>query len=337
MDLKAYTREDLLRRCNPASVYGARRVVVADGRGQGQRLVEVKTAAGLRASFLEDKCLDILDLEFKGVNLAFLSKNGLMALSHPETNTFSQYWTGGFLSTCGLRNSGPPCTVNDEFFPLHGRIGVTPAEHVSVHVDDSAVTISGTIRETALFGHWLEMERSIVIPVDGAKITVKDKVNNLGPEAEPVFMLYHINFGFPFLSEELTVDFPEGEVKGRTPEAQAAINDRTRFTAPKDGEAENVFFHFPNDENPKVRLFNPNLSISAEIQYERSRLPVLTQWKCMRSGDYALGIEPGTSLIRGRAKELEDGYDTKVPGFGTLEYGFTINFSGRSLLFGDSL
>ena len=327
MDLKAYSREDLLRRCNPDTLYGARRVITADGRGQGQRLVEVKTAAGLRASFLEDKCLDILDLEFKGINLAFLSKNGLMPLSHPETNSFPQYWTGGFMCTCGLRNAGPPCTVNDEFFPLHGRIGLAPADHVSVRVDESAITLSGTVRETALFGHWLEMERTIVIPANGAEITVSDKVRNLGPQAEVVFMLYHINFGFPFLSEELVVEFPEGDVKGRTPEAEAAIDSRTVFTAPKDGEAENVFFYFPRAQRPKVRLSNAKLGISAELQYDRSQLPVLSQWKCMRSGDYALGIEPGTSQIRGRAKELEAGYDCNVPGFGTLEYGFTINFA----------
>jgi len=216
--------------------------------------------------------------------------------------------------------------VGDEFFPLHGRVGLIPAEHIGVHVDDSNITISGTIRETALFGHSLEMERVIVMPVDGAAISVRDKISNLSPEAEPLFFLYHINFGFPFLSEELKVDFPEGDVKGRTPEARAAIETRADFTAPRDGQGEHVFFYLPKEDNPKVKLFNPSLGIGAEIQYDRRRLPVLTQWKSMRSGDYALGIEPGTSFIRGRAKELEDGYSVKVPGFGVLEYGFTVNF-----------
>ena len=329
MNLNTYTREDLLRYCNPAAIYGARRVVTAEGRGQGQRLIEVKTAAGLRATFLEDKCLDILDLEYKGVNLAFLSKNGLMALNHPETNTFTQYWAGGFLSTCGLRNAGPPCTVDEEFFPLHGRIGLTPADHVNIQIDNGNITIIGITRESALFGHCLELERKIEIPVDGAKILIKDQVRNLTPEPEPIFLLYHINFGFPFLNKELTVEFPKGEVKGRTPEAQAAINNHTSFTAPKDGETEQVFFHFPQEENPKVRLHNPSLGISAEIAYKRKQLPMLAQWKSMRSGDYALGIEPGTSQIRGRKDELAHGYDIKVPAFGTLAYGFTLTLEDK--------
>ena len=52
--------------------------------------------------------------------------------------------------------------------------------------------------ETALFGSRLEMERKISIPSDGAKINVCDTINNLTPETETVFLLYHINFGFPF-------------------------------------------------------------------------------------------------------------------------------------------
>jgi len=322
-------REDLLRRCNPASIYGARRVIIAEGRGKGQRLIEVKTAAGLRASFFEDKCLDIFDLEYKGVNLAFLSKNGLTAVSHTEKDSFSKYWPGGFLSTCGLRNAGPPCTVNGEFFPLHGHIGLTPAEQISVRTDESNITITGITKETALFGHSLEMERTIIIPVDGAKITVKDQVRNLAPEDEHIIFLYHINFGFPFLDEKLVVKFPEGEVKGRTPEAQAVIDSHASFTAPKDGEPECVFFHYPKEEHPQVKLTNPELGISAGIQYDRKQFPILIEWKSMKSGDYALGIEPSTSTIKGRAGELENGYNIKVPGFGSLEYGFTLTLAGE--------
>ncbi|MCL2398140.1 MAG: aldose 1-epimerase family protein [Defluviitaleaceae bacterium] len=317
-------REDILRYCNPAAIYGARRVILAEGRGEGQRLVEVKTTAGLRASFMEDKCLDILDLEYKGVNLAFLSKNGLMDVRHSEGDAFHRYWAGGFLSTCGLRNTGTSCTVGKEFFPFHGRIGLTPAENVSVRTDDNNITISGITRETALFGHCLEMERTIVIPINGAKITVRDQVRNLTPEAEYIFFLYHINFGYPFLNEELILEWPESEVNGRTPESIAAIDNRFTITKPKDNEPEHVYFYHTEEEYPQVKLTNPKLNINAKIQYDRKQLPALAQWKCMRSGDYALGIEPGTSIIRGRAQELENGYDIKVPAFGTLEYGFTI-------------
>ena len=321
-----YSKEELLRRCNPGIVYGARRVMLTNGRGQGQKLVEVKTSAGLRASFLEDRCLDILDMEYKGINLAFLSKNGVIsaALTYPDSDGFLKYWTGGFLSTCGLRNTGPSCCVDGEFFPLHGRIGLTPAEEVNVCVNANEIIITGKVRETALFGCNLEMERKITIPADGAQITVNDIIYNLAPEEETIFLLYHINFGFPFLSEELDIKFPEGDVKGRTDLAQQNIHHRAKFTPPIDGEPEVVFFYQPAEKNAKVTLTNQKLGIKASMCYDSLKLPVLSQWKCMRAGDYALGIEPGTSFIRGRKEELENGGGIKIPGFTQLEYGFTI-------------
>ena len=321
------SREDLIRRCNhPHTMYGARRVTVTDGKGRGQRLIEVKTAGGLRATFMEDKCLDILDLDYKGVNLAYYTKNGLTDVRHTETDSYLKYWSGGFMFTCGLRNVGPTCTVDGEFHPFHGRIGMTPAEHVNVKVNEEAITITGIARETSVFGHSLEMERTVVIPSFGSEITYRDQVRNLTPEEEHVFMLYHINFGYPFLSEKLSVKFPEGEIKGRTPDAEAVKDKHAIFTTPIDGEPERVFFHYPKDEFPKVLLHNTELGISAEVEFDKKQLPILTQWKSMRSSDYALGIEPCTNTVKGRAGELQDGYDIKVPGFGALDYGVTIKF-----------
>ena len=322
-----YSREDLLRRCNPSALYGTRRLTLSQGRGKGQGLIEVRTAAGLRLTLLEDKCLDILEMEYKGINLGFLSKNGLVNENNPEADTFLKYWQGGFLGTCGLRNVGAPCHVNGEFFPFHGRIGQSPADKISITETEELISVSGTIRESALFGHCLEMERRIEIPSDGAEVTVRDIVRNLTPEPEPVFLLYHINFGFPFLSEALTAKFPEGELKGRTPEAEAILGSHASFTAPADGAPEHVFFHIPREEDPSVTLTNKQLGISAQISYSSKQLPVLAEWRCMKSGDYALGIEPSTSYINGRAKELEQDYDIAVPGFGELEFGFTIKLT----------
>ena len=89
-----------------------------------------------------------------------------------------------------------------------------------------------------------------------------------------------------------------------------------------------MFFHIAEAEYPTVKLDNKQLGISAEISYNAKQLPILAEWRCMRSGDYALGIEPSTSYINGRAEELKNGYDIAVPGFGELEFGFCINIEG---------
>ena len=318
------TRENLLRYGNPAALYGAKRVTVAEGPGKGQGLIQVKTAGGLRATILEDKGLDILDVEYKGVNLGFLSKNGLVNPRCTEGDSFVRYWQGGFLATCGLRNVGGSCEVDGESFPLHGRIGLAGAEHIGVQVTDDMMVVTGTLMETALFGPALKMERRIEIPTFGSTITVRDVVKNLTPEPQPVFLLYHVNFGYPFLSEHLVATFPEGEVRGRTPEAQGILAQHAVFTPPEDGAPENVFFHMPRAERPVVTLQNTALGVGVEMAYDRSALPVLAQWRCLKSGDYALGIEPSTSYIGGRASELDNGYDTVLPGFGEMAFGFTL-------------
>lgn len=323
---QTYTYPDLLRYCNPSSLYGARRVVVNDGRGHGQKLVEVKTAAGLRATFLEDKCLDIIDLEYKGVNLGFLSKNGMTSDANPKTNSYRNYWSGGFLFTCGLRNMGPPCNIGDENFPQHGNIGLTPMQHVNISVDENEIVISGQAQETALFGHFLEMKRKITIPSDGAAITVNDVVYNRTPKEEPLFLLYHINFGFPFLNENLVVNLPEGEIWGR--ENYKDMDKCTQMSPPDDNAGEQVFFKKTPQKKSVVNLTNRLLNIDAEISYDGTQLPVLAMWKSMRSGDYALGIEPCVSHMRGRKQALENGYDVKIAGFESVEYGFTFKVKG---------
>ena len=328
---KTYTREELLRRNNLDTLFGARRVEMVDGRGTGHKLIEVKTTAGLRAVLSESRCLDIAELEYRGVNLGYLSKNGITQIpnTNPDVNSFRKYWFGGFLSTCGVRNTGAFSEINGEFFPFHGHIGMTPAEYLNITVDENEIVITGRMRETELFAHSLEMERKIIIPSDGAKITVKDTVYNLTPEAETVLLLYHINFGFPFLSEDLELEFPKGEVRGRDDYDQQRISEHMKITKPIDGEPEVVFFHNPSERDVVVKLSNEPLGMNAKVSYDREQLSVLAEWKCMRSGDYALGIEPSTSIIRGRKKELENGYDIKVPAFGKLEFGFTVEFEGR--------
>jgi len=319
-----FSREAILRRNNPAALYGARRVELVDGKGRGHKLIQVKTTSGLRALFSESRCLDIVELEYRGINFGFLSKNDIVEtpIANPEVDSFTKYWAGGFLSTCGLRNTGGDCKVDGEFFPTHGHIGLTPGNNVHVKVNEEEIVISGRMRESSLFGHCLELERNIHIPSDGTKVTVRDIVHNLTPEEEPVFILYHINFGFPFLSEHMQMQFPEATVRGRSYFAQQHISQHAVITPPIDGAAEQVFFHTIRDAFACIELTNTRLGVKGSVQYNTIQLPILTQWKCMRSGDYALGIEPGTSYIRGRKEELESGYDIKVPGFGTLEFGF---------------
>ena len=155
---------------NPAQLVTLRRVTVSEGRAKGTEIIEVKTAGALELEILPDAGLDIGQCRYKGINMSWMSKNGYdspAAISPYETE-FVNTFPGGLLYSCGLRSAGPANRDNGEWHPLHGRFHSLQAEHVSATIDGDEVIVSGTIRETALFGHCLEVKRVIRIPVFGS-------------------------------------------------------------------------------------------------------------------------------------------------------------------------
>ena len=327
---KEYSYQDVLRRCsNTACLYGARRIRLAEGMEDGIPAIDVRTAAGLRFLIREDRCLDIAELSFQGVNIGYLNKNGFVSNAHSDLSgrQFGRYWTGGMLSTCGLRNTGEGCEMDGEFFPPHGRIGFIPARNVSVQTTPETITITGTVREASLFGECFDLHRTIVVPVDGSSISIRDEVYNATPNDEPVFVLYHMNFGFPFLDEGLQFSLPKGQVLPRTELAAQYMDVRETMVSPLDNEPEQVFFYLPDSQKAEVTLSNPRLVMQAVLRYDSQQLPVLSQWRCMRSGDYVLGIEPGTSMIRGRKEELANGYHCMIPAYDRVVYQMELEFT----------
>ena len=169
--------------------YSVRRIQLADGPAAGLMMIEVITAGGLRALLCESRAMDIYELQYKGTNMSFLSKNNLAGASRNwlSVGEFQRTWPAGFLATCGLRNTGPDCMEDEGYHMLHGRIGQTAAERVGVYVDEEnmVLRLTGTIRETALFGHNLVMERTIEFDLFGSEIRLRDTIHNRAAEAEP--------------------------------------------------------------------------------------------------------------------------------------------------------
>ena len=101
------------------------------------------------------------------------------------------------------------------------------------------------------------------------------------------------------LSEDTELLINEYGVDPRDENAAKGVDRWNTFEAPTDNRPEEVFFHRPkneNDDKVHARIENKALNIGAEIVYDKEQLPQLVQWKSMSSGDYALGVEPATSL-----------------------------------------
>lgn len=306
------TMERLIRQGyigNPAQLVTLRRVTVNEGRAKGTEIIEIKTAGGLELDVLPDAGLDIGQCRYKGVNMSWMSKNGYdsPAAIAPYETEFVNTFPGGLLYTCGLRSAGPANRDNGEWHPLHGRYHSLQAEQVCAECIHDEIVIKGTIRETALFGHCLEVKRTIAVPAFGASVTVTDTVTNQTPTDEEIMQIYHCNFGYPLLCEQARLVLPEArETLPRTAFAETGLGRECRFDRPIAGEEERVFFQ-KMEKDFRARLENPALGISMTITWSGGTLPILSQWRSMAAGDYVLGLEPTNCFIMGRCEERKNG------------------------------
>ena len=314
---------------NPAQLVTLRRVTVSEGRSRGVEIIEVRTAGGLDLDILPDAGLDIGQCRYKGVNMSWMSKNGYdsPAVINPYENEFVNTFPGGLLYTCGLRSAGPANRDNGEWHPLHGRYHGLQAQQVCAEIEGDEIVVRGIIRETALFGHCLEVRRTIRIPVFGTSVTVQDTITNLTPRDEEIMQIYHCNFGYPLLSERAKLTLPEErETIPRTEFAATGLGRECEFDPPIDSEEERVFFQKMRREF-WATLANPDLGVSMTISWSGETLPILSQWRSMASGDYVLGLEPANCYISGRHEEREKGTLPVLKAWDSIHNTVNINFT----------
>lgn len=257
-------------------------------------------------------------------------------------------WLEGFdelMARCGLENNGAPFEVrtpnpdggeNRVAFGLHGRIANIPASYVAVHVDPNPpheITVEGHVEEVRLFGPQLRLEtRYRTIPGTN-RLTVRDEVVNLKDQPAEFQLLYHWNFGPPFLNEGARFSAPFQAVCPRDARAQEGIDAHDRYEGPRPGYAEQVYFYDlaagidPLDElvagaAPGDGPSGPTLALlhnAAEdrgvvLRFRKEQLPAFTLWKNtagLRDG-YVTGLEPGTNYPNPRPFERDRGRVVKL-------------------------
>ena len=126
-------------------------------------------------------------------------------------------WLDGFdelLARCGLESNGAPFEVeatkpdgskSHTTFGLHGRIANIPASYVAVHVDalpPHEIIIEGHVQETRVFGPQIRMKTRITTVPGSNHLVVRDEFENLKDQPVEMQVLYHWNFGPPFLDAE---------------------------------------------------------------------------------------------------------------------------------------
>lgn len=290
-----------------------RPIVYQDGKAKGMRAIEIKSG-DIRFVVSPDKCMDVINLSYKGTDISFLSKSGLQGREEYDTQSGEELRSimGGMLFTCGPDNVGPSERNEDKELALHGRMRSLPATHVNYDAfwreDQYCIEASGEMRLAQLFGENIVLRRKIEMILGEHKIRLHDEWENQGFSAQPLMLLYHFNIGYPLLDAGSGVCIPSKQVYWRDNDCKKD-NEWKIITEPVDELPEEVIYHYFEEDITKVKakIENMRQGIGFQVTFDKRQLPYLTQWKSMRSGDYVLGLEPCNCHAKGRTWEEKNG------------------------------
>ena len=297
---------------HPSQLGGVEEVILAQGKGKGMNLLQIKNAKGLDMTLVCDRAMDISRLSFHGVNLGWFSPAGYVApglYDDAKGRGFLQNFTAGFLTTCGLTAVGGSVMDDGESTPMHGLISSTPCEHYHYYETDEEIVVEATVREASLFACHTEMKRTYKVSKTENKLTLSDTITNIGNKTAPSMVLYHFNMGYPLLTENARIMIPEISSKPTLDLFEKDYPQRKQMEKPTPGYTEKCFLYDVKEENGKAKfgMYNPDSGVGFTMTYNKKELPFLTEWKMMGEYEYVLGLEPGNAWPIGRKQMRENG------------------------------
>ncbi len=290
------------------------------GRSEGVQVIEL-TAGSLRVAVVPTRGMAIWKAWRDGVEFGWQAP--ILGPVHPafvplaEPSGFG--WLDGFdelLCRCGLESNGAP--EWDECsrlrWPLHGRIGNTPAHRVVVAVDPAtaSVAVTGTIDESRLFGAKLRLVSTTRIRGDRPVIELFDRVENRSGEPATIELLYHVNFGQPIAAAGARLHLPVREMAPRDARAAARFGEWDRLGAAEARRPEEVFFaELLGDAagHTHALIAGPDDALGASLRWPLTQLPRFTLWKNpqLAADGCVTGLEPATNHPNARSFEERAG------------------------------
>lgn len=270
---------------NLMQVASLRRYRLMGGAQDGLEVIDCDNGK-LRFLINVSKACDLMQVYHEGQNVSFVSKNGFTRREIPFLSRFE----GGMIYTCGLDNAG-----RREGYEMHGSFHNTPAEITHAECTEEGITVEATIRNTELFGKRLAMHRRITSKLGSGHITVEDTLCNEGFREEGYCLLYHINVGYPLLDAGARIECDATEYSARAP--FAVENAATRFEMSDAVPNRPECCYYLMMKTPRISLVNERLGKAFRLSYSADTLPCFLEWKSMASGDYALGLEPCTTML----------------------------------------
>ncbi|MEW6751232.1 MAG: aldose 1-epimerase family protein [Candidatus Latescibacterota bacterium] len=308
--------------------WSIRKRTLRAGLSQGVDLIEVDNGA-LSFCVLPTRGMGIWRGAYRGLTIGWDSP--VRGPVHPQFVALQDRgglgWLTGFdeaIVRCGLDSTGAPgpdVVPNNMGVPtqaqltLHGRIANLPASRVEVHVtpgDPPELRIVGEVYEAGLFYPAYRLRATVATRCGSNVLTLRDEVTNLRGVPAEMEVLYHCNFGPPFLEEGSRLVTAARQVVPRDARAVEGIEEHDTYLGPTPGYVEQVYWYDLLADpagNTLAMLRNRAADRGLVLRFTRRQLPAFTQWKNTQArGDgYVTGLEPGTDYPNAKAFERRQG------------------------------
>jgi hypothetical protein len=148
-------------------------------------------------------------------------------------------------------------------------------------------------------------------------VSIEDIVENRRSTPWEMQLLYHCNFGGPFLEEGSRLVAAVRSVAPRDTRAAEGVQWWNVFGPPQAGFVEQVYFLEPlwdEEGRTRVMLVNSSGDKAVSILFSRNELPYFTLWKNTSSlqDGYVVGLEPATNYPNKKRFERTKGRVVKL-------------------------
>ncbi len=213
----------------------------------------------------------------------------------------------GMLTTCGFENTGPSCTdPKGTIYSLHGSINNEEAENIAVSIEGSVIRITGTVCSTINKMHDFILKREITFEDHENRLTVSDEILNTS-DKDQICLMYHYNFGPPFLSDTCILDIPYTTATPKNAIAQVELTNILKVHAPDQNQEPHVFYMTFSGETGRASIRNPEMGLEATLEFDRTTLPKMDLWKNLQPNKYVLALEPCNAFPYGRLEQNQRG------------------------------
>ncbi len=321
--------------------YSVRKLKLAGGASQGVDLIHVDN--GVLA-------FDVVPTRGMGIWKAYFGKTEFGWQSpvrgpvHPSLVPLMEPsglgWLDGFdelLCRCGLESNGAPEFAENGqlLYPLHGRIANRPAHKVIVEIDDESgdIVILGEVDEARLFFNKLRLNTEMRTRVGHPGLTILDSVTNISAQECDLELLYHINFGLPFLTPGAEVVLPVAKMAPRDATAVEDLTEWSSYGPETPGAAEAVFFFelaADANGNTMALLKNADGDRAVGLRMNRAQLPYFALWKNPQAAadGYVTGLEPAINFPNPKSFEAKQGRVAKLAPGETRLFEITFDMYG---------